>query len=357
MTNKYYLIVITILAVCLCSCVNQGSSDANSNNECRVFTETFTEIGFSITTPCKLEDVSSKSSGDFVINYGGVENPNNDNDMAAYQVIVTKLPIGYKDLSKVDLDQFIESQLGQSFKNFTNVKNIRFSEEEYIGIVGYTTHNGLQQKGVMFCKDGYIIALTLMTNSKLEERFNKFTNGFKVLSNESESIQQNKLKVAPKPISPTLPKQYNHTNFSFNYPKTWEIVQQNRKATQHTTIAVQIMDQSVSSNDFTSNINVIVSSDKHSESTNELAKISFNQIKQSGISCSLNEIRNVTIGGYNGSVADYIVRLQGYSLRYYQYIVKKTDNTTITITITLDNNKLSKYNKIAKEMINSFTIK
>lgn len=51
--------------------------------------KTFNDVGFSVSTPCKLEDVSSKYSGDFVINYGGVENPNNDNDMAAYQVVVT----------------------------------------------------------------------------------------------------------------------------------------------------------------------------------------------------------------------------------------------------------------------------
>lgn len=226
-----------------------------------------------------------------------------------------------------------------------------------MGVVGYTSHNGLQQKGVMFCKDGYIIALTLMTNSKLEERFGKFADGFKVLNKEAKQIQQNVIKGTSNPASKTLPKQYKHSNFHFNYPKTWKIVQQNSKATEHTTIAVQIMDQSVSSNDFASNINVIVSHTKYSESTNELARISFNQVRQSGISCNLKEIRNVTVGGFDGSVADYIVRLQGYTLRCYQYIVKKHDNTTVTITITMDNNKLSKYNKIAKGMINPFVIK
>ena len=64
-------------------------------------------------------------------------------------------------------------------KNFHNLKSVRFGYEGYQGYVGETTHNGFAQKGVIFRKDNLLIALTVITNNHLEEKFNKFTNGFK----------------------------------------------------------------------------------------------------------------------------------------------------------------------------------
>lgn len=150
---------------------------------------------------------------------------------------------------------------------------------------------------------------------------------------------------------------YNHSKFSFRYPSVWSIVQENNRTTAHTTIAVQIMDKTVGPNDFAPNINVIVSNDKHKESTNQLARISFRQIKDAGLSCKLNKISEEIVGGHNGSLVDYSVNLQGYNLRVLQYIVKKADNTTFTITITLDGNKYSSQKDVADQMINSFKIK
>lgn len=106
-------------------------------------------------------------------------------NMAAYQVIVSKLPIGYKNLSDIELEKFIDKTISENIANFRNVKKISFSDEGYLGYVGDSEYNGLKQRGVVFSKGRFIIALTVLSNSNLVERFNKFTNSFKVLSNKN----------------------------------------------------------------------------------------------------------------------------------------------------------------------------
>lgn len=357
-TSKSTIIAAIIIPLFAVSCVNQSARNQTTTtivSEDIEHTKNFEELGFSITTPCQLNDVSSHSSGNFVANYGGVVDENDASKMAAYQVIVTKLPIGYKNLSKSALNNFIDNALRKAVSNLTNVEKINFSYNDYPGYVGYSTHNGLKQKGVMFSMNEYIIALTLMTNYNLEERFNKFTNGFKTLSSSSEPIENSVNKSIA--ISSTLPEKFNHSRFSFNYPSDWAITQQNAKATSNSIIAVQIMDQSVRDDEFASNINVIISDNKYSESSSELARISYNQVKEAGLSCHLNGIKDVKVGGRQSSVTDYTASVQGFRLRVLQYIVKRSDNTTLTITLTLDNNKYSSLKRIATEIINSFTIK
>ena len=60
-----------------------------------------------------------------------------------------------------------------------NVTPISFGYEGYKGYIGETSHNGMKQKGVIFSKDNYIIALTVITNDNIVTKFNKYTNGFK----------------------------------------------------------------------------------------------------------------------------------------------------------------------------------
>lgn len=170
------------------SCQHQGnhSSQAivtkNSDTETDTeFTKSFPEYGFSIQAPCKLEDVSVHSSGDFLLNLGGVTDGNDMQKMAAYQFIVTRLPIGYKNFSKAELTKKIDDMLRLQTSHFNNVESIRVGYEEFPGYVGYTTHQGLRQKGMMFAVNNYIIAMTVMTNNDLETKFNKFSNGFKII--------------------------------------------------------------------------------------------------------------------------------------------------------------------------------
>lgn len=184
-------IILFIFAVAIVSCQNVSSSkssNAVSNGNSASYTKEFPEFGFSITTPCPLNDVSSQSSGNFEANFGGISNQEDRENMAAYQVIVSKLPIGYKDLSTIELENFIDKTISERMENFKNVKRISFSDDGYLGYVGDAESNGLKQRGVIFSKGRYIIALTVLSNSNLVEKFNKFTNGFRVLSDEGENM-------------------------------------------------------------------------------------------------------------------------------------------------------------------------
>ncbi|PWM24977.1 MAG: hypothetical protein DBX44_03225 [Oscillospiraceae bacterium] len=101
--------------------------------------------------------------------------------MAAYQFIVTRLPVGYKNLSKDELSRKVDDMLRQQTSRFNNVEAIKVGYEGFPGYVGYTEHQGLQQKGMMFAVNNYIIAMSVMTNDDLETKFNKFSNGFKII--------------------------------------------------------------------------------------------------------------------------------------------------------------------------------
>ena len=146
----------------------------------------FNECGFAVKAPCLLEDVSRQSSGNFFLNYGGVINEDNPSKMTAYQVIVNRLPIGYKDLSKHELSSLVDGLMKKGFDRFSNSKPIRFSYDEYPGYVAECITMGYAQKGIIFWKDNFIICLTVITNDRLNEKFNKFTNSFKVI--ESPNI-------------------------------------------------------------------------------------------------------------------------------------------------------------------------
>lgn len=153
-----------------------------------------------------------------------------------------------------------------------------------------------------------------------------------------------------------LPKVYSDSKFSIRYPSTWEIVQQDARATANTTIAVQIMQKPENDYDFMPNVNVIVSKNKHVESTADLARLSYSQAKDAGFATSLIGVRAYSINGNKGSVAEYTASIEGYKLHIFQYIVKKKDNTTFTITMTLDHSNMRKQQALAQQIIDSIKI-
>lgn len=348
---------LSVLLLCA-SCSNQTQNERTNHEITTEYTEVFESVGFSITTPCKLQDVSSQSEGNFIINYGGVENPNDAKTMAAYQVIVNKLPVGHRDMTNSELHNYLHNFLMNN-TNFSNVEKIKFGYENYSGYVGYTSQNGLKQKTVMFIKDDYIIGLNIMTNCNIESKFNKFTNGFKTITqNQLSSTHKSNSSVEKKiTLNPNLPKQFTNSKFSIYFPETWSIVQENVKITEQTTIAVQVMTQNAGNYEFASNVNVIVSSQTYTESTYFLARVAFNQVKDAGIDCNLIGITDCNINGCVGSVAEYTAVIQDFTLRMWQYIVKNQDNTTYTITATIDNAKASSQQSIVKEIVNSFHTK
>lgn len=351
------MVITTLLAILSIACSQSGKqdsilSDLDSVAVVSDFNLEFPEYGFAITAPCQMKDVSAQSSGDFLINYGGTTEENNPKRMAAYQLIVTRVPIGYKDMPRAKYEKLVDEQLRSQMQRFKSYKAIKFGYEEYNGYACETSINGYAQKGVMFAKDNLIIALTVISNDNLETKFNKFTNGFRSLGHQRKDtpieVEENLSK---------LDKQYSNSYFSLRYPSSWQVVQDDNQVTANTSIAVQIMEKQKNDVDFRPNINIIVSSKKWKESTSYIAQQSSQNNKQIVPSYKQLGISDTQISGCKGSLLEGTIELQGYKLRSSQYIVKKVDNTTITITVTTDNREHKDQMKIINAILKSIEIK
>lgn len=330
--------------------VSLDSTISNIENDYQYFQE----CGFALKAPCLLVDVSQQVSDDFFLNYGGITDKENPNKITFYQVIVNRLPIGSKDLPKQKLSNLADAIMERSLSGFTNCKAIKFSYNEYPGYVAECTTNSYFQKGVMFWKDNFIITLTVITNDMPNEKFNKFTNSFKSISDLSESVNHN-VKIAEP--SAVLNKEYSNEYFSLKYPTSWQIINEDNQVTNQTNISVQIIEKQKNNYDFSPNINIIVSSNKWKEPTSYLAKQTIFQNRKLLNSYHLIEQKNdIVLSNCKGSSIEYTFNMQGYILYGIQYIVKKHDNTTFIITLTVDNKKI-KQNDIINSIINSLVIK
>lgn len=158
------------------------------------------------------------------------------------------------------------------------------------------------------------------------------------------------------PDNKFLPEVYSNSKFSIRYPSNWDVVQENAQATDNTTIAVQIMQRGTNDYDFRQNVNIIASKDKRTETTASLARVSYNQARKIGFATNLIGIHDCQVNGKGGSVAEYIATVEGYKLHIYQYIIKKKDNSTFVITMTLDHNNLGTQKSLSQQIINSIKI-
>ena len=142
----------------------------------------FSDYGFALDAPCRMEDVSSEVQGNFLLNYGGVTNGNDLENGAAYQLIVSRVPVGYRNLTKEKYEKVIDKIFQTQLTSFDSHKKIKFGYEAFPGYEVTTTHKGYKEKGVMFVKDNLIIALTVISRNDLDRKLNNFTNGFKVIN-------------------------------------------------------------------------------------------------------------------------------------------------------------------------------
>ena len=331
--------------------INTNPQQIFSDNNKENYYQSFDDYGFAITAPCKLRDVSHQSSGDFVVNYAGVINENNLDKVVFYQVMAIDVPIGYKDLSNSEYEELVDTLIKSSMSKMSNCKKVKFGYEEYNGYVGETIVNGYRQKGVTFCKENLIITLTVITNDGLNEKFNEFTNSFRNIPASCP------IKMERKP-SVVLEKQYSNKYFNLKYPSSWQIIQDDNQVTNNTAIYLQVMEIQKNNSDFRPSVNIIVSSQKRMESASELARVTIMQQKQYfGDYNLIRQTNNIVLSKANGCVIEYQVNVQGYLLYGIQYIVKKPDNTTFTITGTMDASKYQEQQNIIEKIIKSLIIK
>lgn len=122
--------------------------------------------------------------------------------------------------------------------------------------------------------------------------------------------------------------------------------------------SLQVMAKQINDYDFRPNVNIIISKEKREESTNQLALMTYKGLVKSGIQSKVVKLpSSITISGLKGSVVEYVMELNGYSIRGIQYVLKKTDNTTYIITSSIDNGKVNSQRKINDLIINSIKIK
>ena len=181
-----------------------GNTYINTNEE-QTYYQEFTECGFSIKCPCKLEDISKETRTDFLINYAGITDKEDNKRIALYQLMVSKLPIGHKDIDAKTLEDALLDKIKSTLYdlNVKEIKPIFFSYNEYPGYVGEcTTSNGRRQKAVMFVKQNYIICLTVISNNDLISRFNKFTNSITFLDSDNQNSSAAIKNVIKQKVNP-----------------------------------------------------------------------------------------------------------------------------------------------------------
>ena len=157
--------------------------------------------------------------------------------------------------------------------------------------------------------------------------------------------------------SPVLSKKFSNKYFSIKYPSSWQIIQEEEQVTNNTAISLQIMEIQKNDYDFRPNINIIVSNKKWKESTAYLVEQTSQNNRQLIPSYRQLSISNdIVLDKCRGSLLQYSFSTQGYQLKANQYIIKKTDNTTFIITVTMDSRKYTEQMKVAQSILKSLTI-
>jgi hypothetical protein len=183
----------------------------------------------------------------------------------------------------------------------------------------------------------------------------RILSSFKLNSPDKPAAQS---KSTTQKNSPTiaLDKTFGNKYFTVNYPSNWEIVNEDANTVRDIDISVQVMQKRTNDTDFLPNVNIIKSPQKRTEPALELARITLNQLMQV---ISIEDVTSdaVEVSGCKGVIVTYKAELQGFPLEWYQYIVKKTDNTTYTITCTINQTKRSTQKPIVDAIVKSCVIK
>ena len=171
-------IILSLLLACVCWVANahNGSNQVGAGGS-KEITKTFKKYGFSITAPCVLEDLTSHGLGNDAY-FVGTVNPNDPQNATVYQVVVKKVPKSIDECSEAEINEMMD-QIRKS--GFTNVERLTFSDHKYPGFIGNKRQDGETVRAVMFSKDKYFIVLSVVSNSDLNQKFNQFTNSFKVI--------------------------------------------------------------------------------------------------------------------------------------------------------------------------------
>ena len=170
---------------------------------------------------------------------------------------------------------------------------------------------------------------------------------YKLNTQKSEQIQNTS--------SVILDKTFGNQYFSLNYPSDWEIINEDANTIDDIKISIHVMQRRINDIDFLPSVNIIKS--KHIESTQQIASITIKQAKQVFSQVKEGNFKDVVISGLKGTCLTYNCNVQGYVLEFYQYFIKKADNTTYTITCAIDYFKRDTQKPIVDAIVKSLVIK
>lgn len=145
--------------------------------------QTFPNYQLAVKCPVLLRDVSMQSNDDFDFNYAG------NTDDTFYQIMIIKLPAGYKDYQTNE----IKSMLRDMFNQQGGGKNVLFGEEDLPAyLLSDYVQNGYKGRGIAVYRNGLIYTFNIMTKGNIENKFNEFTNNIKFMDKQDESFTQDK---------------------------------------------------------------------------------------------------------------------------------------------------------------------
>jgi len=158
--------VFLIIPVCI-SAQNRDESYYRSRGY-----QVFPEFRFAVNCPAVLKDVSRQSNADFAFNYAGGLNENSRTQLVFYQIMIIKLPVGHREMSKNEL----QDMLMKRFDMQGNGRRVFWGEENYPAYLINYTHNGYTGRGIAVVVNGNIFSFNVITNDDLNSKFNSFTN-------------------------------------------------------------------------------------------------------------------------------------------------------------------------------------
>jgi hypothetical protein len=137
--------------------------------------QVFPEFGFAVKCLCTLGDISNQMKGDNDLSYGCVVNKDSQDKLIMYQILVKKVPEGYKHASAAKQKEF-EDKISSFFTG--DKKKVVFNNVNAI-VVKYNHNNQFTGKAIIFIKNGATFTFNLMTNDGLEQKFNQLSNDIK----------------------------------------------------------------------------------------------------------------------------------------------------------------------------------
>lgn len=127
--------------------------------------QVYPEFDIALNFPCKLEDASLKTSGNYDLCLAGF------NKNSFYQVLVKIFPTGYKNSSEEE-KQEVESKF---FSSFPGEKEFVVYNNHKAAVIKYNKDN-LKGKALIFIKNEKSYIFNLLSSGNITSLFNSMTN-------------------------------------------------------------------------------------------------------------------------------------------------------------------------------------